>query len=160
VDRLGTFDFFFDVGCFQHFDAGQRVGAGRGITALANLGATLLMMAFSRSTPIRSFVKAVSPDDVQAAFPSWGRAAHGPVEVVVDQPASIGALPVAVAQDMGSDTAYLPGLAMPNRRSASGNGQDRCPGCLCHRRCCAHPAVDRYRGARDGGPGRVDGSRR
>ena len=32
--------------------------------------------------------------------------------VVVDQPASIGALPVAVAQAMGIDTAYLPGLAM------------------------------------------------
>ena len=35
-----------------------------------------------------------------------------PVVVVVDQPASIGALPVAVAQAMGIDTAYLPGLAM------------------------------------------------
>ena len=32
--------------------------------------------------------------------------------VVVDQPASIGALPVAVAQAMGMAVAYLPGLAM------------------------------------------------
>jgi len=39
-------------------------------------------------------------------------ASHGQVVVVVNQPASIGALPVAVAQDMGLDTAYLPGLAM------------------------------------------------
>ena len=39
-------------------------------------------------------------------------AGHGQVVVVVDQPASIGALPVAVAQDMGLDTGYLPGLAM------------------------------------------------
>lgn len=39
-------------------------------------------------------------------------AAHGQVVVVVDQPASIGALPVAVAQAMGLQTAYLPGLAM------------------------------------------------
>jgi transposase len=39
-------------------------------------------------------------------------ASHGQVVVVVDQPASIGALPVAVAQDMGLATAYLPGLAM------------------------------------------------
>jgi len=39
-------------------------------------------------------------------------ASHGPVVLVVDQPASIGALPVAVAQDMGLATAYLPGLAM------------------------------------------------
>ena len=39
-------------------------------------------------------------------------AALGPVLVVVDQPASIGALPVAVARDVGLDVAYLPGLAM------------------------------------------------
>lgn len=38
-------------------------------------------------------------------------AAHGPV-LVVDQPASIGALPVAVARDMGCRIAYLPGLTM------------------------------------------------
>ena len=37
---------------------------------------------------------------------------HGRVLVVVDQPASIGALPVAVARDVGVDVAYLPGLAM------------------------------------------------
>lgn len=40
-------------------------------------------------------------------------AAHGPVLMVVDQPATIGALPVAVAQATESVTvAYLPGLAM------------------------------------------------
>lgn len=38
--------------------------------------------------------------------------AHGRVLVVVDQPASIGALAVAVARDLGIDVAYLPGLAM------------------------------------------------
>ncbi len=38
--------------------------------------------------------------------------AHGPVLLVVDQPASIGALAIAVAGDMGIDVAYLPGLAM------------------------------------------------
>ena len=37
---------------------------------------------------------------------------RGLVLVVVDQPASIGALPVAVARDAGVDVAYLPGLAM------------------------------------------------
>lgn len=37
---------------------------------------------------------------------------HGHVLAVVDQPASIGALPVAVARDVGVDVAYLPGLAM------------------------------------------------
>lgn len=37
---------------------------------------------------------------------------HGRVLVVVDQPATIGALPIAVAQDMGVRVGYLPGLAM------------------------------------------------
>ncbi|CAM01828.1 transposase [Saccharopolyspora erythraea NRRL 2338] len=39
-------------------------------------------------------------------------AAHGPLLVVVDQPATIGALPVAVARACGHQVAYLPGLAM------------------------------------------------
>jgi hypothetical protein len=39
-------------------------------------------------------------------------ATHGPVLVVVDQPATIGALPVAVARACGHEVAYLPGLAM------------------------------------------------
>ncbi|GAA1608999.1 IS110 family transposase [Kribbella hippodromi] len=38
--------------------------------------------------------------------------ARGLVLVVVDQPASIGALAVTVARDLGIDVAYLPGLAM------------------------------------------------
>lgn len=38
--------------------------------------------------------------------------AHGPVLLVVDQPASIGALPVAVAQSMGVAVGYLPGVTM------------------------------------------------
>lgn len=39
-------------------------------------------------------------------------AKHGTVLVVVDQPASIGALPLAVARDAGCRVAYLPGLTM------------------------------------------------
>ncbi|GAA1339003.1 IS110-like element IS110 family transposase [Streptomyces sanglieri] len=38
------------------------------------------------------------------------QAKHGTVLVVVDQPASIGALPLAVARDAGCRVAYLPGL--------------------------------------------------
>lgn len=41
---------------------------------------------------------------------------HGRVLVVVDQPNTIGALPIAVARSMGIRVAYLPGLAM--RRAA------------------------------------------
>jgi SAM-dependent methyltransferase len=68
---LGTFDFFFDVGCFQHLDAAARARAGRGLSDVATPAATLLMMAFSRPTPIGSFVKGVTPEHVQAAFPGW-----------------------------------------------------------------------------------------
>ncbi|GAB3890385.1 IS110 family transposase [Kibdelosporangium lantanae] len=39
-------------------------------------------------------------------------AKHGRLLVVVDQPATIGALPVAVARAAGHQVAYLPGLAM------------------------------------------------
>lgn len=40
------------------------------------------------------------------------RGKHGTVLVAVDQPASVGALPLAVARDMGCSVAYLPGLTM------------------------------------------------
>jgi transposase len=40
------------------------------------------------------------------------QAKYGTVLVVVDQPASIGALPLAVARDAGCRVAYLPGLTM------------------------------------------------
>lgn len=40
------------------------------------------------------------------------QAKHGTVLVVVDQPASIGALPLAVARETGCHIAYLPGLTM------------------------------------------------
>jgi transposase len=39
-------------------------------------------------------------------------AVHGRLLVVVDQPASIGALAIAVARSMGVEVGYLPGLAM------------------------------------------------
>ena len=43
-------------------------------------------------------------------------AEHGRVLMIVDQPNTIGALPIAVARSMGITVAYLPGLAM--RRAA------------------------------------------
>jgi transposase len=39
-------------------------------------------------------------------------AVHGRVLVIVDQPASIGALSIAVARSLNIEVAYLPGLAM------------------------------------------------
>jgi SAM-dependent methyltransferase len=47
--HLGTFDFFLDIGCFQGLDTGQRLSEGNGISALANPGATLLLLSFGPS---------------------------------------------------------------------------------------------------------------
>ena len=67
---LGTFDFFFDVGCFQHLNPEQRLAEGRGVSALANPGATLLMLEFG-ATRMRSVVGGVARAEVEAAFPDW-----------------------------------------------------------------------------------------
>jgi len=76
---LGTFDFFLDIGCFQGFDAGQRLAEGRGVSALANPGATVLMLAFGPSR-MRSFVGGVSQAEVETAFPQWEMLAAEPAD--------------------------------------------------------------------------------
>jgi SAM-dependent methyltransferase len=67
---LGAFDFFLDVGCFQGLNSDQRLSEGRGISALANPGATVLMLAF-QPTGMRSIAGGVSRTEVEAAFPDW-----------------------------------------------------------------------------------------
>jgi 2-polyprenyl-3-methyl-5-hydroxy-6-metoxy-1,4-benzoquinol methylase len=67
---LGTFDFFLDVGCFQHLGAEQRAAAGKGISKLAEPGATLLMLEFGQ-TPIRSLVGGVTRAEIEEALPGW-----------------------------------------------------------------------------------------
>jgi len=53
------------------------------------------------------------PNDQGALAAALSRlAGHGKVLVVVDQPAAIGALVIAVARSLGIDVGYLPGLAM------------------------------------------------
>ena len=72
LDRrdLGTFDFFLDIGCFHGLSQEQRAGEARGVTALANPGATLLMLAFQpHGMPL--LPSGVSRDDVAAAFRGW-----------------------------------------------------------------------------------------
>ena len=76
---LGRFDFFLDIGCFQGFNAGQRLAEGRGVSQLANPGATLLMLAFG-PTRLRSLIGGVSRADVEAAFPDWELLAVDPAE--------------------------------------------------------------------------------
>lgn len=67
--------------------------------ALDRSGATLL----ERELP---------QDETRLRTLTAGLATNGPVLAVVDQPASIGALVVAVARAEGAEVGYLPGLAM------------------------------------------------
>ncbi|MFQ6226530.1 IS110 family transposase [Nocardia sp. NPDC002869] len=60
----------------------------------------------------RLFDKALPNDEARLRAVFDQLAARGPLLIVVDQPNTIGALPVTVARDCGHDVAYLPGLAM------------------------------------------------
>lgn len=60
----------------------------------------------------RLFDKALPNDEGRVRTLFAKPAKHGTMLVVVDQPASIGALPVTVARDAGCQVAYLPGLTM------------------------------------------------
>ncbi len=68
--QLGTFDFFLDVGCFQGLDAGQRRSEAAGVSALANPGATVLLLSFGPSRWQR-LVGGASQEDVETAFAGW-----------------------------------------------------------------------------------------
>jgi transposase len=56
--------------------------------------------------------KALTNDEAELRAVFTKLQAHGRVLVVIDQPASIGALAIAVARAMSIDIAYLPGLTM------------------------------------------------
>jgi SAM-dependent methyltransferase len=68
--HLGTFDFFLDVGCFQGLDAAGRLGEGAGAGALANPGATLLLLSFGPGR-WRWLVEGASQQEVETAFAGW-----------------------------------------------------------------------------------------
>jgi len=77
--HLGTFDFFFDIGCFQGMDAEQRLSQGGGVSALANPGATLLLLSFGPSR-WRSLVGGASREEVETAFAGWETLAVEPAD--------------------------------------------------------------------------------
>ncbi len=60
----------------------------------------------------RLFAKALPNDEPRLRAVFDRLAVHGPVLVIVDQPNTIGALPVTVARSCGHAVAYLPGLTM------------------------------------------------
>lgn len=60
----------------------------------------------------RLYDKALPNDEARLRTVFDRLAAYGPVLIVVDQPNTIGALPVTVARACGHHVAYLPGLSM------------------------------------------------
>jgi SAM-dependent methyltransferase len=75
--HLGSFDFFLDIGCFQGLDAGPRLCEGRGVFALANPGATLLLLSFGPGR-WRWLVGGASRENVETAFAGWDMLAVEP----------------------------------------------------------------------------------
>ncbi|PYH00354.1 SAM-dependent methyltransferase [Arthrobacter stackebrandtii] len=67
---LGTFDLFVDIGCIQGFNPGQRQLVGHEVTASANPGARLLMLAFGPSR-FQGSIGGVAREDIETAFPRW-----------------------------------------------------------------------------------------
>lgn len=86
-----------NVGVFLGLDVGKSLHHGHGLTPA---GKTVFDKPLPNSEPKMRAVL----DKLTAKF--------GTVLMVVDQPASIGALPLTVARDAGCQVAYLPGLAM------------------------------------------------
>ena len=86
-----------DVGVFLGLDVGKSAHHGHGLTPA---GKKVLDKQLPNSEP-----------KLRAVFEKL-TAKFGTVLVIVDQPASIGALPLTVARDAGCKVAYLPGLAM------------------------------------------------
>jgi len=76
---LGTFAFFLDIGCFRGLDARQRLAQGEGASALANPGATLLMLSFGLSR-WRWLTGGVSQEEIEAAFAGWEMLASEPAD--------------------------------------------------------------------------------
>jgi transposase len=85
------------VGVFLGLDVGKHTHHGHGLTPAAK-------KVFDKPLPN-------TEPKLRAVFDKL-RDKFGTVLVIVDQPASIGALPLTVARNAGCQVAYLPGLAM------------------------------------------------
>jgi hypothetical protein len=86
-----------DVKVFLGLDVGRTDYHGHGLTTAGKTG-------YDKRLPN-------SEPKLRAVFDKL-RAKFGTVPVIVDQPASIGALPLTVARDAGCEVAYLPGPVM------------------------------------------------
>lgn len=72
ADDVGAgYDFFLDIGCFHGLTPDQQESMGRGVTALAASGATLLLLAFQRDKLPRPLPRGVDRSNVEKSFPGW-----------------------------------------------------------------------------------------
>ncbi|SDD23726.1 Transposase [Streptomyces prasinopilosus] len=85
------------VGVFLGLDVGKSTHHGHGLTSAGK-------KVFDKPLPNGEPQLRAVFDKLMSKF--------GTVLAIVDQPASIGALPLTVARDAGCQVAYLPGLAM------------------------------------------------
>jgi len=81
------FQFVLDFGMFHGLTDVQREAMGREVSAVAEPGATLLMIAWSpgRRWPLP---RGASAEDIERAFPAW--------KVIGEDPANVSALPAAL----------------------------------------------------------------
>ncbi|WP_019549773.1 IS110 family transposase [Streptomyces sulphureus] len=86
-----------EIGVFLGLDVGKTAHLGHGLTPAGK-------KVFDKQLPN-------TEPKLRAVFDKL-RDKFGTVLVIVDQPASIGALPLTVARDAGCTVAYLPGLSM------------------------------------------------
>ena len=84
LDSLGSYDFFLDVGCLHGLRPAQRLAAGRGISSIANAGATLLMLAF-QPTRVPFLPGGLTATDITDALPAW--------ELLTVEPADTAGMP-------------------------------------------------------------------
>ena len=74
-----SFSFFVDVECFNHLTDEQRIAVGREVDAVAEPGATLLLLGWRRAAR-GPLPPGVETDDLRAAFPNWGIVSQEPYE--------------------------------------------------------------------------------
>lgn len=84
VGKLGTFDFFLDIGCFHGLSPAQRREEARGVTELANPGATLLMLAFAPNR-LPGLPGGVAVSEIEEAYADW--------ELLSTEPADTSGMP-------------------------------------------------------------------
>jgi hypothetical protein len=68
--KLGTFDAFVDIGCFQGVSQQGRHSMAAGMKTLANPGAEFVLLAFTPSV-LQRFMGGISEQEVAKVFNQW-----------------------------------------------------------------------------------------